>query len=64
MCDRMVTSMTIIFGIVTFIISCLVLVSCIALKEYMNQHDTDLAKFTDKQIKDEFLQRYKDGKIK
>ena len=60
----MVTSTTIIFGIITFIISCMVFVSCIVLKEYMKRHDTDLSKFTDKQIKDEFLQRYKDGKIK
>lgn len=29
----------------------------------MKQHDTDLSKFTDKQIKDEFLNRYRDGKI-
>ena len=60
----MVTSTTIIFGVITFILSCLVWLACIALKEYMKQHDTDLSKFTDKQIKDEFLQRYKDGKIK
>ena len=56
--------LTIIYGIVTFIISCLVWCSCIALKEYMKQHDTDLSKFSDNQIKEEFLERYKNGKIK
>lgn len=60
----MITSATIIFGIITFILSCLVWLACILLKNYMNKHDTDISKFTDKQIKDEFLQRYKEGKIK
>ena len=60
----MVTTSTLIVGIVCFVLSCCIWISCILLKEYMNKHDTDLTKFTDKEIKDEFLQRYKDGKIK
>ena len=60
----MVTSSTLILGIICFIISCLIWLACILFKDYMSKHDTDLSKFNNDEIKKEFLERYKEGKIK
>lgn len=53
-----------ILGIICILITCLVCAACIIMKEYLNKHDTNLNKFSDDEIKNEFLDRYNKGQIK
>lgn len=60
----MLSISSMILGIICILITCLVCVACIIMKEYLNKHDTNLNKFSDDEIKNEFLDRYNKGQIK